>query len=44
MKLDDRELLWNNFEKFKVNENKYDFTNATAEEIAEIYHLLKHDD
>lgn len=44
MKLDDRELLWNNFEKFKVNENQYDFTNATVEEIAEIYHLLKHDD
>ena len=24
MKLDDRELLWKNFEKFKVNENEYD--------------------
>ena len=33
MKLDDRELLWKNFEKFKVNENEYDFTNATAEEM-----------
>ena len=22
MKLDDRELLWKNFEKFKVNENE----------------------
>lgn len=44
MRLDDSELLWQNFEKFKVNENEYDFTNATAEEIAEVYRLLKPDD
>ena len=44
MKLDDRELLWKNFEKFKVNENEYDFTNATQEEIVEVYRLLKPDD
>ena len=44
MKLDDRELLWKKFEKFKVNENEYDFTNATAEEIADVYRLLKPDD
>ena len=44
MKFDDRELLWKNFEKFKVNEYVYDFTNATQEEIIEVYRLLKPDD
>ena len=44
MRLDDSELLWQNFEKFKVNENEYDFTNATQEEIVEVYRLLKPDD
>lgn len=44
MRLDDSELLWQNFEKFKVNENEYDFTNATAEEITEVYRLLKPND
>jgi hypothetical protein len=44
MKLDDRELLWQNFEKFKVNGNEYDFTNATEEEIVEVWRLLKPDD
>ena len=44
MRLDDSELLWQNFEKFKVNESEYDFTNATLEEITEVYRLLKPDD
>lgn len=44
MRLDDSELLWQNFEKFKVNENEYDFTNATDGEIIEVYRLLKPDD
>lgn len=43
MKLID-DALWEEFEKYKVGENEYDLSNATAEEVMRAYTLLENDD
>ena len=35
---------WSEFEKYKVSDDKYDFSNAEDEEIVKVYKLLKDDD
>ena len=34
----------NDFDKYKVSDNEYDFTNADDDEIVKVYKLLKNDD
>lgn len=44
MKLDTSEVSWKEFEKYKVSEGEYDFSNASEEEIIRVYQLLEGDD
>ena len=44
MKLDTSEADWKVFDKYKVSENEYDFSNASEEEVIKVYNLLKEDD
>lgn len=44
MKLDTSEVSWKEFEKYKVSEGEYDFSNASEEEIIRVYQLLEDDD
>lgn len=38
------EQEWAEFDKYKVSDNEYDFSNAKDEEIVKVYKLLKDDD
>ena len=44
MKLDTTEVAWKALQKYKISEDTYNFTNATLEDIIQMYHLLNDDD
>lgn len=41
---EDEDGGWSEFEKYKVSDDKYDFSNAEDDEIVKVYKLLKDDD
>jgi hypothetical protein len=41
---DDGDGEWAEFDKYKVSDDEYDFTNAEDEEIVKVYKLMKNDD
>jgi hypothetical protein len=41
---DDNGEEWAEFDKYKVSDDEYDFTNAEDEEIVKVYKLMKNDD
>lgn len=41
---DDGDEEWGEFDKYKVSDDEYDFTNAEDEEIVKVYKLMKNDD
>lgn len=42
--IDDNDNEWSEFDKYKVSDGKYDFSNAEDDEIVKVYKLLKDDD
>ena len=42
--IDDNDDEWSEFDKYKVSDGKYDFSNAEDDEIVKVYKLLKDDD
>lgn len=44
MELDTSDISWKAFEKYKVSDGEYDFSNATKEDVEKMYKLLKDDD
>lgn len=44
MRFDLTEVGWKAFEKYKVSDDEYDFTNAALEDVENAYRLLMDDD